>query len=360
MINELIISGFKAFSAEQLSLGRLTVLTGLNNSGKSSAMQALRMCLAGSGVKGPYLDGLGGYSELKSRYSAALEPICIEARNSGGASTKLVLKAADFEYASRDLNPLMQFISADRFGPRVGLPIMADDVSALTTGSNGEFSAHYASLLENSLVAQPLRHPGSVGHTLKHQLGWWMGEISPGVKLDFEVLRRYDSSQLAVDGHRPTNAGFGISYVLPILLCLLTMSGSRGEDDSDIRVNNWFDLINNNGGILLIENPEAHLHPKGQTCIGILAALASTCGLQIILETHSDHVVDGIRLAVKQYPSINAEDVKIKFFNKTRDEAPDISDISVLKNGKLDNWPRGFFDQYSINLRALSSKNKNA
>lgn len=360
MIKEISISGFKAFCHQTIKLGKLTVFSGLNNSGKSSAMQALRMCLAGSEIKGPYLEGLGSYTEIKSHHSEKAAPISLEIKGNNESNTKLIIDHLGYQYIENKLTPILQFISADRFGPRVGLPTMPEDIQNLTVGNNGEYSAHYASILENSLVANLLRHPECVGNTLKHQLTWWMREISPGIKLNFEVLRSYDSSQLSVDGFRPTNAGFGISYTLPILLCLLTMTGNRGEDDSNARANRWFSLIKENGGILLIENPEAHLHPKGQTCIGKLAALAASCGLQIVLETHSDHVIDGIRLAVKQYPEINAEDVSIKFFNKIRDTSPEIEDIVVLKSGKLDHWPNGFFDQYSINLRSLASKNPNA
>lgn len=356
MIKHAKIVGFKSFKERDVSLGKLTVLTGLNNSGKSSLMQAIRMGVAGRNTGAPYIEGLGGYSELKSHLSDSGAPIVIELSQDEHTDTTLELTEKGFTYKGNDSVPFTQFISADRYGPRVQLPILREDVSALTVGTFGEYSAYYASSFENSIVAQPLRHASSASNTLKNQLIWWMGEISPGVKLDFDVVRKYDSSHLAVDGLRPTNSGFGISYVLPIILCLLTMSGSMGEDDSNWRIKEWFDLLSKHNGLLLIENPEAHLHPKGQTCIGHLIALAAAAGVQVIIETHSDHVLDGIRLAVKHESSVSASDIKIKYFRKSAIEESEITDVTVMEDGKLSEWPEGFFDQMSINLRAFSLK----
>ncbi|WP_309289045.1 DUF3696 domain-containing protein [Burkholderia sp.] len=348
--------GFKAFKDKSISLGKLTVLAGLNNSGKSSFMQAVRMSVAGQNSESPYIDGLGGFSALKSSFTAPGEPILIELNLSDSTTTKLELKETGFEFQGGDGAPFTQFISADRYGPRVQLPIMREDAAALTVGIHGEFSAYYASVLENIIVAEPLRHPNSASATLKHQLSHWMGEISPGVKLNFEVERKYDSSYTAIDDLRPTNSGFGISYVLPIVLCILTMSGSMGDDDSDWRVKEWFALLNSQKSLLLIENPEAHLHPRGQTVLGRLITIAAASGIQTIVETHSDHVLDGIRLATKHDPGVTPTDVQIKYFKKSSATETDVSEIKVLDDGRLDHWPEGFFDQMSVNLRALSSK----
>lgn len=357
MIESLRISGLKSFVNDTVSLNRLTVLSGLNNSGKSTLMQALRMGLAHSVEDSPYLDGLGGYAELKSQLSPPHAPIELELIDNKKNASHLLITSTGYEYKSKELSNFFQYISADRFGPRVGLPIIGDDISRYSVGSRGQFSAHYASIFENTVVAEHLRHSGSTSNILRHQLASWMGEIAPGVSLDFDVLRRYDASNMLVDGKRSTNSGFGISYTLPIVLALLTMSGAIGEDDSDARLKSWFEAMEGKPGILFLENPEAHLHPQGQTSMGRLLALAAAAGVQIVVETHSDHILDGIRLAVRREATVNYKDVTIKFLEKDSNGATQISDIQVKEDGKLDRWPRGFFDQISINLRALSSKN---
>ena len=356
MIDSIGIQGFKCFRDQEISLKYLTVLTGLNNSGKSSCMQALRMVVSNKDVHDTFIDGMGGYSELHSHFSEQGNPIEITALLNSSETIKCSLGEKGYISNGQGLAPFVEFISADRYGPRVQLPILREDEFHLTVGHIGQYAAHYASVLENSLVAERLRHPKSPGYTLKHQLNWWMNEIAPGIKLNFDVLKRNDSSTMSVDGFRPTNSGFGISYTLPIVLALLAMSGSMGEDDSDWRVKDWFELLKKNNSLLLIENPEAHLHPRGQSNLGRLIALAASLGVQIVVETHSDHILDGIRLAVKEIGGASCEGVLIKYFKKSQSDVPTIIDIQVQEDGRLNHWPEGFFDQISINLRALSSK----
>lgn len=355
MIEHYKINGFKCFLSQDISLSKLTLFTGLNNSGKSSAVQAIRMALSERSQVGPYIEGLGGFSELSSDFSEKDAPINISLITHNKEIGSLELTPKGFVFDNVKGLPLVQFISADRYGPRVALPLMRDDESFLNVGSRGEYSAHFGNLMEGVIVSEVMRHPECASNILKHQLGWWMSEISPGVRLDFNVMRKYDSSHTEINGLRPTNAGFGISYVLPVLLALLSTS-ARLEDDSDPTLQAWFSHLKEWSSMLLIENPEAHLHPRGQTLIGRLAALSSISGGQVIMETHSDHIIDGVRLAVKQESIIPADAVNIKYFTKLPDECSSIQNISVLKNGKLDQWPSGFFDQGSLNLRQLATK----
>ena len=129
---------------------------------------------------------------------------------------------------------------------------------------------------------------------------------------------------------RAVNVGFGLSYALPLIVALLSV---RGDD------------------LVMIENPEAHLHPGGQTRVAELAARAAATGAQVVLETHSDHVLDGIRLAVRN-AVVPPDKVSLHYFCrddlKVRVRTPVIN-----RNGRLDSWPEGFFDQHERNLAAL-------
>ena len=98
----------------------------------------------------------------------------------------------------------------------------------------------------------------------------------------------------------------------------------------------------------MLENPEAHLHPRGQRKMGELIALCASKGVQIFLETHSDHILNGIRIAVKQ-KALKGDQVGLFYFSKNQEydktvhcvETPKIND-----NGRLDYWPDGFFDEW--------------
>lgn len=353
MIDQIEINGLKSFRNYPLKLGKLTVLTGLNNSGKSTAMQALRMCVA-SDAASVFLPGLGDYSEIKSDFTPPGHPIELKSSFREGVAS-LAITAAKVERLGGHLMPCSQFIAADRYGPRVELPTQQHDASIPTVGEKGEYAAHFASVLENVQITELLRHPNSTSNILKHQLAAWMGEVTPGVKLNFDIQPRYDSSRLEVDGKRATNSGFGISYTLPIILLLLAMTGHEGAGASDPHEKRWFHALRKNGGLLLVENPEAHLHPKGQTNLGMMFVRAMQAGLQIVVETHSDHLIDGIRLGVRQAESVLEDDACIRFFEKKSDEESNVQEIKILKNGSLSSWPAGFFDQMTKNLRALSA-----
>jgi predicted ATPase len=91
--------------------------------------------------------------------------------------------------------------------------------------------------------------------------------------------------------------------------------------------------------------------------MGLLLAKCAADGVQIIVETHSDHLLNSIRLAVKHKESgFSADDVQICHF--TRDPVTGDSYIEtpvVLENGELSSWPDGFFDEWDKSLDALLS-----
>lgn len=109
------------------------------------------------------------------------------------------------------------------------------------------------------------------------------------------------------------------------------------------------------GSLLLIENPEAHLHPQGQVALGELLARCANDGVQIIVETHSDHVLNGICLAAKNN-IVLAEEVALHLFSRAV-QTGDVSVVSpaLLQTGQLSNWPNGFFDQWDKSISALLS-----
>jgi len=132
--------------------------------------------------------------------------------------------------------------------------------------------------------------------------------------------------------YRPTNVGFGLTYVLPVVIACLA---SRP------------------GGIVLIENPEAHLHPQGQTAMATLTCASAATGAQVIVETHSDHVLNGVRLAVKR-GIIDAEEVMLHFFRREVEGASIKIETPVLRSdGMVSQWPEGFFDEWERALDRL-------
>ena len=105
--------------------------------------------------------------------------------------------------------------------------------------------------------------------------------------------------------------------------------------------------------LLLMENPEAHLHPQGQASLGELIAQCVSDGVQIIVETHSDHLLNGLRLAVKN-KHIRSDKVVLHLFSRATETGEVfVQSPAVLENGRVSNWPDGFFDQWDKDIEAL-------
>ena len=106
-------------------------------------------------------------------------------------------------------------------------------------------------------------------------------------------------------------------------------------------------------GILLLDQPEAFLHQREQTLLGkALADKVAGGGIQIIVESHSEHIFNGIRIAIKQ--GMLTPD-KFMAFNFSRNDVgiSHTEKVTVEKDGGCDNWPNGFFGQSDTDYQEL-------
>ena len=330
-------------------------MTSTNSSGKSSVIQAIRMAklVKDNPSSLPYIPGYGNFNDLKSKLTHD-DKILISISGDIGC-LEFCLNKNNISIINESIQDIaFDYIGADRYGPRVTLPTMPEN-KPVTIGSRGEHAVDFFNNFADVVIPEELRHPNAQGNILRHQLNAWMSEITPGVDLHFNIFKNTDISSLNINEFRSTNTGFGISYTLPIVLSALVMASVGSEDNLSAKLKEWY--INKNK-ILIIENPEAHLHPSGQTKLGELLTLVSNCGVQVIVETHSDHFVDGVRLTVKQAKTENPIDRNIifYFFSKEPVVQPTetkYEEILVLPDGQLSKWPKGFFDQLRINLSNL-------
>ncbi|MEO5351916.1 MAG: DUF3696 domain-containing protein [Magnetococcus sp. XQGC-1] len=358
MIDALNLVNFKGFLDVTIPVGGVTLLSGLNNSGKSSVIQALRMFCQSYEGESPLLSGHGTVAELRARRANPGSSVCIGVHRVRGdesaALDELVLKA---DSHTRPVNaPLTCYVGADRLGPRIVLPIERSLGGMPRIGDKGEFVLDFLDRLGNALLPETMHHEKSEGNTLHYEIKGWLNEIAPGVLFHFSLDPKRDASHAEIDSFRPTNVGFGISYTLPILAALLGMTAVAprngwGEDWG----NHWESMKQARGVLLLLENPEAHLHPKGQTALGALIVRAAACGIQVVVESHSDHLMDGIRIAVKK-GMIESRRVLFHFFERSAPDQCTFKTPQLHADGKLDFWPEGFFDQTMKNRAVLASR----
>lgn len=350
MLKSISLENFKCFKHMKLDLCNLNVFSGLNGMGKSTTIQALLLlqqsyqqgylkemiCLNGDFVK------LGsGKDVLYERAEEEIIRIALEEDNKEFKynitydSNADVLKVK--EPYSQDplfMNNPFEYLNAERLSPQVIYPKSSYFVDTKTQlGINGQYTVHY--LYNNQDKALSWDSCDGNERFLKGATQFWLNEISPNVKLDVQSIENTDISKIGYyytdneksNVFRPTNIGFGVSYVLPVIVAILKAFA---------------------GGILIIENPEAHLHPKGQRKIGELIARCAEAGTQIFIETHSDHVLNGIRIAVKK-KQIKHYKVGLFYFdkeNKGNHIEHSVKTPRINENGKLDYWPDGFFDEW--------------
>ena len=140
----------------------------------------------------------------------------------------------------------------------------------------------------------------------------------PNTETGYEFLvRKYKGGPEV----RLTDVGFGVSQVLPVLvLCYYVPEGS----------------------ILILEQPEAHLHPKVQSELAdLLIEVVKNRKLQIILESHSEHLLIRLmrRIAEEQ---ISADDTAF-YFCEMNEGTSEIERLNVDDYGNITNWPQNFF-----------------
>ena len=389
MITQLDLHTFKCFKELHLPLAPLTLLSGGNASGKSTVLQSLvllhqtmreheyatELHLNGNALSlGSVQDVVDSVNSRTSmKISIEYDNISLFSWHFSGNREDLTMRIAEFYYnnkyirgpiyrglfpsTSRINEPHIQinelqtqrkviinsvnslekillnltYISAERVGPREIYPLVVPKFKP-SVGPTGEYTASVLYQLKDHTVNEKLLI-GTANNVLR-QVEQRMQQFFPDSSISIDRVANFNYVTLGLrtspetDYHRPNNVGFGLTQVLPIIVATLTAK---------------------KGDLLLIENPEVHLHPAGQALMGRYLAEVASSGVQIILETHSDHILNGMRRAVKS-GTISPTDVKLYFFNsRYHAEKHGISQVispAIDKHGNLDAWPAGFFDQF--------------
>ncbi len=369
MISNLRIERFKCFEDVNITFGKITLFAGINGTGKSTVIQALlllrqayvtgalrenRLPLNGDIVKiGTAKDALYYGSQddsvaFTANFSEKPEQsfrwfFNYEKENPDKYFMEGISPNMDLP-SSGIFGPRFFYLMAERLGPRLTYPMTELSYKEMHVGFQGEYTAHCLAKfgddpIPNSDLALKTDE-GIINSSLGHQTQLWMRQVTPYVMFNTESVTQTDWVKLGIkvygeqtDYMRPTNLGFGISYTLPVIVAALMAEP---------------------GTILIIENPEAHLHPAGQSRLAQFLAKVAENGVQVVLETHSDHILNGLRVAVKKGMINNPDDMKMQFFSRGKTLGSNIvKKPRIFKDGGIDHWPLGFFDQFELDLEEL-------
>lgn len=368
MISALTIDNFKCFSVPtRFTLSPLNLFTGYNGRGKSSVFQVLlllaqslrkngnveRLEVNGEFVRLDLFEDLVnvnrtenniyfelesteeeyssvklGYKELSDRVGEIVE-LEIDGKSyfqqAASLSEKKDVENERHLYTyPKDFHCLFMnynYVSADRLGP-TRYEEKEDVSESNPIGCNGE---HRLNMLTQN-------------EELLHEVSHWVDYIMDGGTLEVSGMENKESAVLNLlfrtgekrtKGIKSINCGFGYSYILPIVIMALTIKK----------------------GCLFIENPEAHLHPEAQSrLMELICQRMENRNIQVFIETHSEHIVNAVRLrSLKPDSPISHEDVSIYFFDKDFSIIP----LKMDEEAQISNWPTGFFDQQEIDLSEI-------
>ncbi|GAB3461580.1 hypothetical protein GCM10027321_22400 [Massilia terrae] len=233
----------------------------------------------------------------------------------------------------------LSYLSSVREGTADSFPLpelTKDDVPDV--GVDGRFAAYWYEKCADDEISPSRTHPSETATSLRKQMDAWFSTLFPGAGTNAQLVSTVLLASLQFrtaefgEWRRPANVGYGYTYAFPILVALLTAR---------------------DGQVVIIDSPEAHLHPFAQSQMGRLIAHMSAAGVQVIVETHSDHFLNGVRLAVKE-GILPPENLRIHFFSGPSENDHGVRALNVDNAGNIDSWPNGFFDQSEKDLAKLS------
>jgi predicted ATPase len=372
MISELQIANFKCFQGTNIfEFSGINLLTGINGRGKSTILQAIMIVSQSikshSEIPELLINGnlieLGNFVDIKNSetlrgsdiiftfkfnepdftavisfnenerdaLTAKFKELNITISDNSGQSEidEAKYKKLFFEQLTK-----VHYISANRLGPvkfveKVNLP------KFLNVGPRGEYAINILAIDDLPTVNDVL-YLGKESNSVLQQTQEWLGYILEGARISIEgkeqsssVLSLLINNRSNAYSYKPTNVGFGYSFILPLIVT---------------------GLIAKPGEIVIIENPEAHLHPRAQARIMEFFSKVASCGVQVFVESHSEHILNGIRVSALS-PGINirTDDVSVQYF----DEGFAPEKLMIDTNGKIANWPTGFFDQQEVDLSEI-------
>lgn len=339
MINRIQIKNLKSISEIEINPRAFNIFTGTNSSGKSTSIQALLLASQNLenkyGLNGP-LAAIGEFREVRN-YTTGADEIYISIEAEEGSvivqfselEQPVITQEGSLAEKLNYSNNHFHYLSCNRIGTK---DIFSRNRTVYKgVGITGEYAIDYLSQnkdepLEDEIIKD------STNLTLLAQVNSWLNYIV-NASIRVESIIGTDAVKAEygiVDGRfsRPQNVGSGISYLISIIvLCL----ASKKND------------------IIVIENPEIHLHPLSQSRLCEFLYFISRANRQIFIETHSDHFFNSIRAGIAT-GEIEKDNILIEFFKLGSDNCTRNYDIAIGKYGAIENPIPNLFDQFQADM----------
>lgn len=356
MLKEILVDGYKSIDRENVELKEFTLFSGINSAGKSSVIQAIIYMLDlqkqylgekqedAYGVIGKFIDvrnSVKGNKEIVFRLTEEYpesEEYSIQAVCSGGEGINVVrTKMPLREKVAKDAGAYkVIYLSAERTGVQNTYELNIRNPWDI--GNKGQYVYSYLSNFGQDELPESdfLYQPEEVGMSLNNQVNYWMDYLL-GFQIQVEAVPNVDQVVVTYSNshnnryYRAANVGTGVTYISALVIAALSCKA---------------------GDTLIVENPEIHLHPRAQSRIMEFIAFLCERGLQVILETHSDHIYNGMRKCIKKN-LLDRKKIAAYYFELDERMQTKIQHITFNEQGAEKNHPYGMFDQFDDDLDEL-------
>lgn len=371
MISKVRVQALKSIKDLTVECSRLNLIVGTNSAGKSTFLQALLLDAQNGidedGLNGPLIS-LGEYREARNHsmpdtnikieiwekgcpkaawveFSEAAENQCKVTVSGKVDDWEIITDNVSFDEGESQhlyLGMGFRYLSSHRLGPQDIYAKHFGNEDSL--GIDGEYAFSYLMRHETEPVADELvRNKENSTNSLYEQVNYWLNYIV-GTNLIMRDIKKTNYLQVKYNNNpanlnseamysRPINVGSGISYLITILITCL----ASDKDD-----------------IIIIENPEIHLHPKAQSRLCEFLYFISSSGRQLFVETHSDHIFNGVRVGISN-KTMKEKYIKVNFFMLDNTYATQCNTIKFGEYGKIIGTNsqldiNDLFDQFEIDL----------
>lgn len=346
MIQELNIKDFKSIEEYKFRMSNLNLFVGPNSSGKSSVIQALLLTcdnarqdsaahkLVCKHMITPPFNDVRNFVTNAKQYEISVDGVTMSFSPSDDSFTGTnVAQSTGFtEEKQSYLTHEILYLPATRTSELSGTMINQNpDDNAL--GLFGEYVIDYFLHHKDDIIPETVIKDKS-SLTFSGQLNYWLKKL-----MGYGISAQLDGSEYKVRyigvGNKeihPHHVGTGVSFVTGVLIAGLASC--------------------NGGKLLIVENPEIHLHPSAQADILDFLAMVAKAGSQVMIETHSDHLFNGVRRLL-HINAITEQSVRVFNFRRADNGTSVISDITLNKYGGIANDEPGLFDQFDKDIEVI-------
>lgn len=353
MVSRILADGYKCIDRVELELKEFTLLSGVNSAGKSSLIQAIlyviqRQKREENSERGfEYVD-LGRFPDIKNSIKGSRKILFeMDTKNGDVTSKSKVTVTIGGEVSlvrldsTNDMPDYIKthqivYLPADRIGVEKAYDLNTEKPQEI--GNHGEYTYSFLGMFGQERIPEETFacEPETVGMSLNNQVNYWL-EYLTGFHIQTNIVEDIDQVVATYANaksnryYRAKNVGTGVTYIATLVIAALSC---RADDT------------------LIIENPEIHLHPRAQSRLVEFLAYVSNLGLQVILETHSDHIYNGLRKCIKK-KRITKDKAAVYFLELDETMQTRVYDIRLNEQGAEENHPYGLFDQFDDDLDEL-------